>query len=250
MSHGGSITQFSFEGMPDTPMVVLSSSLGTTADLWAPQLAAFVPRLQLLRYDHPGHGVSPVPQEPIGIPDLALGVVEMLDRLELERASFCGISLGGCVGMWLAAHAPQRVDKLVLACTSAHFPPEVYLERAELVRAQGMEPIADQVLDRWVRPDNPHRAELRAMLVSTPPEGYARCCEALADFDARGYLDRIEAPTLVVHGTDDPTVSADDVALLTERIADSRLVEIPEARHLANADDPERFSIAALGFLA
>src|SRR3954468_24311657 len=122
MSHGGAISQFSFEGMPDAPMVVLSTSLGTTADLWAPQLAAFVPRLQLLRYDHPGHGVSPVPQERIGIPDLALGVVEMLDRLELERASFCGISLGDCVGMWLAAHAPQRVDKLVLPLPPPRLP--------------------------------------------------------------------------------------------------------------------------------
>jgi 3-oxoadipate enol-lactonase len=247
---GSLASTFYLEGMPDAPICVFSSSLGTTHELWDAQLEAFTPRLQLVRYDHPGHGGSPVPTRPIGIQDLGLSVIATLDRLGLERASFCGISLGGCVGMWLAAHAPRRVERLVLACTSPRFPAEVYAERAAAVREHGIEPIADAVVGRWVRADHPRRAELREQLLSTAPEGYARCCEALAEFDARPFLDRIAAPTLVIHGGADPAVSCDDVALLTERIPDSRLVVLEDAKHLANVDDPDGFATAVLEFLA
>jgi 3-oxoadipate enol-lactonase len=245
------VTQFSLEGAPDTPVVVLSGALGTTHELWDLQLAAFSPRLQLIRYDHPGHGGSPVPPEPLTIARLGEAVLATLDRLGLERASFCGLSLGGCVGQWLAANHPRRIDRLVLACTSPRFfTRETWLERAETVRAQGLEAIADGAIDRWLSPGNPHRGGLRAMLLSTDREGYARCCEALADFDARNDLARIEAPTLVIHATDDPSVSLDEVALLTERIRDSRLAELPGARHLGNVDRPREFADSVLGFLA
>jgi 3-oxoadipate enol-lactonase len=251
VSVDGLLPRFSLEGMPGAPVTVLSSSLGTTSDLWELGLDALAPRLQLVRYDHPGHGASPVPDGPFGIPELGAGVVELLDHLGLERVSFCGISLGGCVGMWLAANAPERVERLVLACTSPRFGSrESWLERARVVREGGLEAIADATIERWVAPESPWRDELRAMLLSISPEGYARCCEALADFDAREWLERIEAPTLVIHGADDPSVSADDVALLTGRIPDSRLVELAGARHIANVDRPEAFTGAVLDFLA
>jgi 3-oxoadipate enol-lactonase len=251
MTGGGLVTQFSLEGTPDAPIAVFSSSLGTTQELWDPNIEALAPRLQIVRYDHPGHGTSSVPLEPIGISDLGIAVLQMLDQVGLERISFCGISLGGCVGMWLAAHHPERIERLVLACTSPRFGShESWHERAEAVRSGGMEAIADSVVERWVRPGHPAREELRAMLLATPAAGYARCCEALADFDARDFLAEIDAPTLVLHGADDASVSRDDVALLTERIAHSVLVEIPDARHLANVDQPEAFAAAVLGSLA
>lgn len=245
------MTQYYLEGTPGTPVVVLSSSLGTPHELWDPQLEAFVPRLQLIRYDHPGHGGSPVPTEPITVADLGVAVLQLLDGIGVERVSFCGLSFGGCVGQWLAAHAPQRIERLVLACTSPRFlTREAWLERAQTVREHGLEAIADAVIDRWLSPGNPRREWARELLLSTSPEGYARCCEALADFDARDYLAQIEAPTLVIHGADDPSVSAGEIAVLTERIPDSRLVELPGARHLANVDRPEAFADAVLGFLA
>jgi 3-oxoadipate enol-lactonase len=244
------VSQFSLEGMPDAPVVVLSSALGTTHELWSPQLEAFTPRLQLVRYDHPGHGGSPVQPEPLTIARLGETVLATMERLGLARVSFCGLSLGGCVGQWLAVEHPQRLERLVLACTSPRFfTRESWLERAETVRTQGLEAIADNAIDRWLSPGNPRRAELRAMLVSTDPEGYARCCEALADFDLRDRVGTIEAPTLVVHGTDDPSVTREDVELLTS-IPGSRLVELEGARHLGSVDRPQEFSAAVLEFLA
>jgi 3-oxoadipate enol-lactonase len=238
------------DGPADGHSCVLSGSLGATVALWEPQLAAFAPRLRTIRYDQPGHGGSPVPAEPISIEQMALGVVALLDRLGLERASFCGLSLGGCVGMWLAAHVPERVERLVLACTVPRFGTrESWLERAATVRTGGTAVIADAVLERWASPAFAGRDALRAQLLSIPAEGYARCCEALADFDARGYLDRIEAPTLVVHGADDPSVSTRDLELLTDGIRDSRLVVVPGARHLANVEQPRAFADAVLEFL-
>jgi 3-oxoadipate enol-lactonase len=245
------VRHWSLEGSPGAPLCVLASSLGTTHQLWDPQLDAFAPRLQLIRFDHPGHGDSPVPEQPFEIGDLGVTVLEMLDRVGVERASFCGISLGGCLGMWLAAHAPERIERLVLACTSPRFGTrDSWLERAEVVRSRGVEAIAESVLDRWVAPGLPAREEVRELLLSTPAEGYARCCEALADFDARPYLERIAAPTLVLHGADDPSVSREDVDLLTGLIPDSRLVELAGARHLANVERPDAFAAAVLDFLA
>jgi pimeloyl-ACP methyl ester carboxylesterase len=151
--------------------------------------------------------------------------------------------------MWLGAHAPERIERLVLACTAPRFPRATYLERAELVRAQGLEPIADAVVERWVEPGNPHRAWLRELLLATPPGGYARCCEAIAEFDARDFLAEIRAPTLVLHGADDPAVTRADLDLLTDRIPDARLVVLDGARHLANVDRPDAFAAAVLEFL-
>lgn len=242
--------QYMLEGSPDGPFLVLSSSLGTTHEMWDPQLPFLVDRVQLIRYDHPGHGASPVPVAAPTIADLGLSVLAMLDRLGTDRVSFCGISLGGCVGMWLAAHAPSRIDRLVLACTSPRFgTADGWNERAATVREHGVEAIADATIERWFTPEFPHRDAYRDMLVSTPAEGYARCCEALADFDAHDLLERIEAPTLVIHGVDDPSVSRDDVDTLTGRIPDSRLVELP-ARHLASAELPEEFAAAVLEHVA
>jgi 3-oxoadipate enol-lactonase len=226
---------------------VLSSSLGTTHELWEPQLERLGPRLRLVRYDHPGHGGSPVPSGSIAIEDLGATVLELLDGQGLDRVSFCGLSLGGCVGMWLAAHAPQRIDRLVLACASPRFGTrESWLERAETVRGGGIGAIADATIERWFTPAFGDRETYRAMLLATAPEGYARCCEALADFDARPYLDAIRAPTLVIAGADDPSVSRADLALLTGSIPDCRLVELAPARHLASAERPAEFADAVL----
>ncbi|HEY6054797.1 MAG TPA: alpha/beta fold hydrolase, partial [Gaiellaceae bacterium] len=187
---------------------------------------------------------------PIDLARLGRGVLAALDERGVERASFCGLSLGGGVSMWLAANAPDRVDRLVLACTRARFgDPQGWDDRAATVRAHGMEAIADAVLERWFTPGFPDRARWRAMMTSIDPEGYARCCEALRDADLREQIRRIEAPTLVIAGAEDPSISAEEVELLVSRIPGARLVTIEGAAHLANVEQPEAFTAALLSHL-
>ena len=221
----------------DGAAVVLIGSLGSTLAMWEPQLEALGGR-RVLRVDLPGHGGSPVPDRPVTIADVGRAVLALVDG----PASYCGLSLGGVVAMWIAAHAP--VEKLVLACTKPAFPPaEQWRERADLVRRDGMAAIADAVASRWFAGEPPRR--YREMLLHCDPEGYARCCEALADADLHEDLRRIEAPTLVIAGGEDPTVTADDARTLP-----GRLVVLERAAHLASADDPGGFNAALLEHLA
>ena len=156
---------------------------------------------------------------------LLIGLVGLLDELELDRVSLCGLSLGGATAMWVAAEAPERIDRLILACTSVRFgEPAQWLERAETVRSAGLEAIADKVVARWftadVRPETV--AAFRRLLVSTPPEGYAGSCEALAGWDFRGRLGEIRADTLVIAGAEDVVAPLRESELLVERIATLR----------------------------
>jgi 3-oxoadipate enol-lactonase len=236
------------DGPADAPLLVLSNSLGTDLELWAPNLPTWVGQFRVLRYDQRGHGGSDVPQDPYTIEALGRDVIELLDRIAAERVSFCGLSLGGATGMWLAANAPDRIDRLVLACTSARFgEPEQWFERARVVRSQGMGAIVGRQLERWFTPgfaeERPEIvARYRRMLLSTPAEGYARGCEAVAAWDFRASLGAIRTPTLVVAGEDDPATTPEDGSFLAERIAGAGLVVLPAAAHLANVQQPESFA--------
>lgn len=243
------------DGPEDAPVVVMANSLGTTLRMWDDQAPALQGRFRLLRYDHRGHGESPVPHGPYTIDDLGQDVLALLDRLEIERASFCGLSIGGVVGMWLASEAPERVERLVLCCTSARFsPPEDWEARAEMVREQGVGALAEAVLERWFTPDfrtsHPDVVEWAGrMLRETPDEGYAGCCEAIRDADLRGQIGAIRAPALVIAGADDPAAPPEEAELIHDSIPDARLVVIPQAAHLANVEQPEALTRAVLDHL-
>jgi 3-oxoadipate enol-lactonase len=234
------------EGPPNAPAVVLSGSLGSTLAMWDPQVPALSERFRVIRYDHRGHGGSPMPPGPYDIASLAGDVLAVLDRLEVTRAHLCGLSLGGQVVMWIASHAPDRVDRLVLCCTSAWFgPPEPWIERAETVRAHGTGAVARAVAGRWFTPGfaaaNPAIVErTRAMIAATPPEGYAACCEAVGRTDLRGDLGAIRAPTLVVGGAQDPGVPSERIEALSNGIAGSRVTLVDPAAHLANVEQAEQ----------
>jgi 3-oxoadipate enol-lactonase len=243
------------EGRPDAPVLVLPSSLGTTRELWDPQIDGLERDFRVLRYEHRGHGASPVPPGPYSMADLGADAVELLDELRIERAVWCGLSLGGMVGMWLAVHAPERLSGLVLACTSAHVAaPDAYRERAALVRERGIEPVAGAIVARWFtvttfeeRPELPER--FRAIVVAQPVEGYAGCCEALAGWDFREKLASISIPTLVVAGSEDEATPGPETDLLAERIPGARRVVLDGAAHLANLERPEAFLAAVLPHL-
>ena len=246
---------YRFDGPEDAPVLVLPSSLGTTRELWQPQVETFAHAFRVLRYEHRGHGESPVTPGPYAMEDLARDVLELLDRLGLERVSWCGLSLGGMVAMWLGAHAPERFDALVLACTSARVPaPDVYRERAATVRALGIEPVAGAVVERWFTAETFRRqpelpARFREILVSTPREGYAGCCEALAGWDFRDGLAGVAVPTLVIAAEKDEATPVGDTDLLAERIPGAKLVTLEGAAHLANLEQPRAFADAALAHL-
>lgn len=240
------------DGPGSGPAVVLSGSLGTTLAMWEPQAEALATRYRVVRYDHRGHGASPVPPGPYTIADLGSDVLALLDELELERVSFCGLSIGGMVGMWLGANAPDRIDRLVLACTLPWLPPpEQWRERAALVRARGIEAVVDGVLERWFTPAAPPELveHFRSMLLGTPREGYAGCCEAIGALDLRPALGTIRAPTLVVTGAGDPTIPPEKGEELAAAIPGARHVTIPDARHVPSAERSGEFTAHLLAHL-
>jgi 3-oxoadipate enol-lactonase len=235
------------EGPEDTPVLVLSNSLGSTLRMWDDQAPVMRERFRLLRYDQRGHGDSPVPSGPYKIEDLGGDALALLDRLEIESASFCGLSIGGLVGMWLASEAPERVERLVLCCTAPRFDSDFYDARAHKVRAEGVGSIAGAVLERWFTPEfraaRPETVEwAESMLRGTPVEGYAGCCEVLRDADMRDRLEDIRAPTLVVAGAEDPAATIDQAEEIRDAIQRARLVVIESAAHLANVEQPEAVS--------
>ena len=218
--------------------LVLPSSLGTTTALWEPNAGRWPAGVRPLPYTQRGRR---------SVAELGEDLLALADDHGLERFSVCGLSLGGATAMWVAANAPERVERLVLACTSARFgEPEPWLERATTVRDQGLEPIADSIVARWFTPGMPVEvvARFRRMLVETPPEEYARCCEALAEWDFRGRLAEISASTLIIAGAHDPATPLEHATFLAEGIPDAKLVVLSRAAHLANVEQPEAFSHA------
>lgn len=224
--------------------LVLSCALGTTRGMFDGQLPALEPRFRLLFHEHRGRE---------SVEALAGDVLALLDRAGIERASFCGVSLGGAVGMCLAATAPGRVERLLLSCTAARFgPPEQWRERAALVRAEGTGPLLDATMGRWFTPRAAPEVvgRFRRMLAAAPHEDYAACCEALAGWDFRGRLGEIEAPTLVLAGADDPSTPPAQAEELAAGIPGARLVVLQEAAHLANVERADAWNAAALEHLA
>jgi 3-oxoadipate enol-lactonase len=244
------------DGTEGRPVLVFGNSLGTTWELWDGQVAALADAWRIVRFDHPGHGRSPLPDGELTVESIADAVLRLVGELGLERLTFCGLSLGGAVGMAAARLAPDRIERLVLCCTSARFgEPEGWHDRARLVRAGGTAVVAERVLERWFtdetrRTDTATAARFRTMLEAVPPEGYAACCEALALWDARGELGAISARTLIVAGEQDIATPPADGAFLADSIPGAILTVLPGAAHLANIEQPELFERALVEFLS
>ena len=231
------------DGPEKGPVLVLANSMGTTMAMWDQQLGPLSDRLRVLRYDHRGHGGSEVPAGPYRIEELGTDLLGLLDELGLDRVSLCGLSLGGMVAMWVAANAPDRIDRLALCCTAATVKGPVYLERAAKVRAGGTASVTGEVLSRWFTPsfrDDAQVERAAGMLRATPDEGYAGCCEALAAMDLRDGLSRITAPTLVVAGADDLATPPAKAREIAAAIGGALLRVVPGAAHLANVEQPEQ----------
>ncbi len=241
-------------GRPDAPALVLSGSLGTDLTIWDPVVPHLADDFRVIRYDHRGHGRSPVPPGPYTIDDLGSDVIAMLDTLGVGRAHVAGVSLGGMVGLWLAAQAPERVAGLVAMCTSAHLEPHsVWAERARLVEEQGTGAVADTLMGRWFTPrfreERPQVvADVRRSLLATSARGYAACCRAIESMDLRPLLPLVETDVLVVAAADDPATPRPHAELIASAVPRGRVRDVPGA-HLACVETPELIAEIVLGHL-
>jgi 3-oxoadipate enol-lactonase len=237
------------------PMLVMSGSLGTTRAMWEPQHSLQSDH-SLLLYDHRGHGESPAPDGPYSIAELGDDVVALLDHLDVASASFCGLSLGGMVGLWLAANHPDRVERLVVMCALPRLEPvSLYANRAAAVRADGLAPIAASVVSRWFTAEFARRLPdtvraYTATLAGLSAEGYASCCDALARADLRADIRRIAAPTLLVAGEADPVVSPAAAVLFGESFREASVAVVPRAAHLVSVEQPDIVNGVVLEHLA
>jgi 3-oxoadipate enol-lactonase len=234
-------------GPDGAPVLLLAGSLGTTLTMWEPQVPRLAATHRVIRFDHRGHGGSPVPNGPYSIEDLGGDVLAMIDRLGLERVSYCGLSIGGMVGQWLGINAPDRIETLVLICTAAHLPAaaSLYGERAAAVRAAGTPAVvADAVVARWFTPAyaeaHPDVASsYRTMIAGIDPEGYAGCCEAIAAMDLRDGLSAIQAPTLVIAGAQDPAIPSEHGQAIARAITGASFTVLDPGAHLLSVERAE-----------
>lgn len=245
---------YSLEGPPARPALILSNSLGADFSMWDPQMPEFSKSFRVLRFDTRGHGKSSVTSSPYSIEQLAKDVLALADAMRFESFHFCGLSMGGQIGMWLAAHAPKRLNKVVLSSTAAKIgTPEMWNTRIATVLREGMKDVASTAIERWFtvlfRAKNPSTVrKIHRILEDTSPEGYAACCSGLRDFDFREKLVNLRTPTLIISGTHDPATTPADGQFLANHIAGARYVELNGA-HLCNIEDADAFTREVCAFL-
>lgn len=252
---GNASCYYRLEGATDRPAIVLSHSLGLDHGMWDAQAADLLPHFRVLRYDTRGHGASSAPAGDYTIAELGRDALALADACGVERFAFCGLSLGGMIGQWLAVHAPDRVTRLVLANTTARLTdPQPMEARRRAVLEHGMPAIEDLVMGRFFSPavlasGSPHVATARRTLLSTNPVGYAGCCGAIRDMNHTELISRIRVPTLVISGDLDVGMPWDaHAAVLSSAIEGALAVRLPAA-HISNLERPRSFSLALLDFL-
>ena len=247
--------RYELAGPAEAPAVVLSHSLGADLSMWDPQARALAARCRVLRYDGRGHGRTTVAPGPHTIETLARDVLALMDALGVARAHFCGLSMGGMIGMWLGAHARDRIDRLVLSNTAARIgTSEAWNARIRGVESGGMTAVSSAIIERWFTPEFRRRspdtvAMAGRMVAAAPAAGYTACCAAIRDADARAYLAAITAKTLVIAGAHDPATPPADGRALAAAISGARYVEL-SASHLSNLEAEAAFTAELLAFLA
>ena len=251
----GRRTHYRWDGPESAPVLVFSNSLGTQLSMWDAQLPELSKSFRVLRYDTRGMGLSTRTDEPNTIADLATDVVELLDALSIPRAHFCGLSMGGAVGIWLAVNAPERFESFVLCDTAARIGSvDTWNTRIAKVQEVGMAGLTEAILDRWFTKSFAQREpasidRMRSMLRAAPPDAYIACCQALRDNDQRETVSRIKSRTLVITGSHDAVTPPSDAHFLESQIAGARYVEL-DAAHISNIEAAPDFTAAVQHFLS
>ena len=255
METGDVRMHYSLSGDAEKPVLLFSNSLGTNFSMWNAQADFFAKQFRILRYDTRGHGQSSVTPGPYSIEQLGNDVLDLLDDLDFERVHFCGLSMGGMIGMWMGMNAPERLYKLVLCNTAAKIGnAEGWNGRIDSVRKGGMKSVATAVIERWFTPAFRAKApgevaEIQQVLENTDAEGYAANCAAVRDFDARETIATIGVPTLVIAGAHDAATPPEGGRFLTDQINGAQYAEL-SAAHLSNIEDRDHFNMEVRSFLS
>lgn len=251
------VLNYQLDGPEGAPVLVLSNSLGTNLHMWDTQLPALTAHFRVLRYDTRGHGQSLVTEGPYSIEQLGRDVLALLDALQIERAHFCGLSMGGLIGQWLGINAGHRLNRLIVCNTAAKIAtPEVWNPRIETVLRDGqaaMVGLRDASIERWFTPayaaSHPDQAKrITDMLAATSPQGYAANCAAVRDADFRDQLGEIKVPMLVISGSADAVTPPSGGLFIRDKVKGAEYAEF-HAAHLSNVEVGEPFSRRVIDFL-
>ena len=239
----------------DRPVLVLSNSLGTDLSMWKPQVLSLASKYRLLRYDTRGHGDSPAASTPYTMAQLGQDVIGLMDSLQISKASFCGLSMGGMIGIYIGINSPERIENLILANTNAYTAqPEFWQKRIDtLLNDGGIPTIVDGVMARFFSPEFTSAspavvAQVKAGMLATPLQGYVACCAAIRDMDFREGLSRIQAPTLVIAGRKDLASPPENGQYIAANIKGARYAEIAAA-HISNLEEPAEFTKLVADFM-
>jgi 3-oxoadipate enol-lactonase len=249
----GCLLNVSVDGRDSGPTLMLSNSLGCNMAMWEPQMPALTKLFRVIRYDRRGHGKSGM-NGPTSMERYGRDVLAILDDLNIDKVHWCGLSMGGMVGQWLGANAPQRFNKIILANTSSYYPdPTNWLNRIKAVREGGLASVADAVISGWLTADFRERepdtaAKMKAMLLASPVEGYLAACEALSTLDQRDLLPKIKSPVLVIAGRHDNATPVAAGEFIRSNIPGASMTLL-DAAHISNVEQPHEFTEAVVGFL-
>jgi 3-oxoadipate enol-lactonase len=236
---------------------MLSHSLACSLVMWQPQMAVLESAFQVLRFDTRGHGDSDAPSGAYSLEQLSADAVGLLDALNIETVHYVGLSMGGMIGQCLALDYTDRLKSLALCDTAAIMPEEtqpIWQQRIDAAGETGMAGQVDETLERWFRPEflqlNPPEVDMiRRQILATPPAGYIGCCEAIRRLQYLERLAQIKLPTLIMVGEEDPGTPVAASEAMHARISNSKLVILPEARHLSNIEQAGAFNTALMEFL-
>jgi 3-oxoadipate enol-lactonase len=245
---------FEVEGDASKPVLMFCNSLGTTLHMWDGQMPEALKHFRVVRYDRRGHGKSGVPAGPYNMEMLGRDALAVMDAAKVDKINWCGLSMGGMVGMWLGANAPQRCNRLILSNTSAYFEnKQIWNDRIATVKEKGLQSILQGTLERWFTKDFRERApqqvqRIADMFINTKLEGYIGCGQAVRDMDHREIIKKITAPTMVIAGKQDAGTTVEMAELIRKSIPGASLT-LFDAAHIANVECGDDYTDAMLGFL-
>jgi 3-oxoadipate enol-lactonase len=258
MTANGISIHYTFDGPEGAPLVTMSNSLASNLSMWDPQIPALTSRYRVLRYDTRGHGGTDAPAGPYSLEELTEDLRALLQALGISRTHFVGLSMGGMIGQMMALKYPQMLQSVVLCDTMSRVPTEakpLWDERIHMAETRGMEPLVESTIARWFtepfrQQGAPVLDQVRTMIRTTPPRGYAGCCHAIAALNLTDRLKEITLPTQIIVGEDDPGTPVSASRTIHEQIKGSELVILKSAAHLSNLEQAAAFNQALTAFLA